>query len=109
MTGCETHKHIDGHFPIYLVHVHVAVGNCQQNLVSNPTQTYNSSKQRIGDPIASHSASNKQTWENDFSPPDRVLAPRPALSLVLSGSTCCNELAFLHTSVPRRDGTYLQV
>lgn len=51
-------------------------------------KTYNSSKQRMGEPIASHSANNRQTWENDFSPPDSVFAPRPApSSFVMSGST----------------------
>jgi hypothetical protein len=49
--------------------------------------TYNSSKQRIGDPIASQSESKRHTCEKDFSPPDKVLAPRPVLSLVISGST----------------------
>jgi hypothetical protein len=35
-------------------------------------KTSNSSKQRIGLPIASQIASNKQMVEKDFSPPDRV-------------------------------------
>lgn len=48
---------------------------------------YNSSRQRIGEPIASHRASKRHICENDFSPPDRVFAPRLMLSLVLSGST----------------------
>jgi hypothetical protein len=52
--------------------------------------TYNSSRHLIGDPIASHSDSNKQIWEKDFSPPDSVFAPRPSLVFVMSGSTCDN-------------------
>lgn len=43
--------------------------------------------------MASQRAKSRQTWENDFSPPERVLAPRPVLSLVMSGSTCCESLA----------------
>ena len=35
--------------------------------------TDNSSKQRIGAPIASHRESKKQICEKDFSPPDKVL------------------------------------
>lgn len=38
--------------------------------------------------MASQSASSRQTCEKDFSPPDRVFAPRPVLSsFVMSGST----------------------
>lgn len=38
--------------------------------------------------MASQRANRRQTCENDFSPPDSVLAPRPVLlSFVISGST----------------------
>lgn len=37
--------------------------------------------------MASQSDSKRQIWEKDFSPPERVLVPRPVLSLVISGST----------------------
>lgn len=57
-------------------------------IIGNKTKTYNSSKHRTGEPIASHNANNRQICENDFSPPESVLAPRPALSFVISGSTC---------------------
>lgn len=50
--------------------------------------TYNSSRQRMGDPMASQRARRRQICEKDFSPPERVLAPRPvSLDLVMSGST----------------------
>lgn len=53
------------------------------------SQTYNSSRQRIGEPMASQRDKRRHTWEKDFSPPERVFAPRPVLSsLVISGSTC---------------------
>jgi len=49
--------------------------------------TSNSSRQRMGDPMASQSDSKRQICEKDFSPPERVFVPRPVLSLVMSGST----------------------
>lgn len=49
---------------------------------------YNSSRQRIGAPIASHRESRRQIVEKDFSPPERVLVWRPWPVLVSSGSTC---------------------
>lgn len=49
--------------------------------------TYNSSRHRIGDPMASHRANSKQMVENDFSPPDKVFVCRPLPVLVSSGST----------------------
>jgi hypothetical protein len=56
--------------------------------------TYNSSKQRMGDPMASHNASSIQMVEKDFSPPDNVFVCRPlSLLRVMSGSTCCLALA----------------
>ena len=36
-----------------------------------PQRSYNSSKQRIGDPMASHTDNNKQICAKDFSPPER--------------------------------------
>ena len=50
--------------------------------------TYNSSKQRIGDPIASQSERSRQMVEKDFSPPDKVFVCRPCPDFVSSGSTC---------------------
>lgn len=51
-------------------------------------KTSNSSKQRMGDPMASQMLSSKQIVEKDFSPPLRVLAWRPeSETLVMSGST----------------------
>jgi hypothetical protein len=51
-------------------------------------KTSNSSRNRIGDPIASHTDKSMQIDENDFSPPDKVLVFRPAeLLRVSSGST----------------------
>jgi hypothetical protein len=59
--------------------------------INNPSgmvSTYNSSKHRIGDPMASHRARSKQIVEKDFSPPDNVLVCLPAaLTFVMSGST----------------------
>jgi hypothetical protein len=58
-----------------------------------PRSTYNSSKQRIGEPMASHRASSMQMVEKDFSPPDKVFVCRPlSLLRVISGSTCCSAL-----------------
>jgi hypothetical protein len=37
--------------------------------------------------MASHRESKRQTWENDFSPPDNVFGLWPILFLVISGST----------------------
>lgn len=49
--------------------------------------TSNSSRQRIGDPMASQMARSKQMEENDFSPPESVLVFRAAASFrVASGS-----------------------
>jgi hypothetical protein len=44
--------------------------------------TYNSSRQRIGEPMASQRESNKQIVENDFSPPESVLVCLPASSSI---------------------------
>jgi hypothetical protein len=52
--------------------------------------TYNSSRHRIGEPIASQSDKSKQIVEKDFSPPDNVFVWRPFPLLVSSGSTCGN-------------------
>jgi hypothetical protein len=50
--------------------------------------TYNSSRQRIGEPIASQSAKSIQMVEKDFSPPERVFVALPlSLLRVISGST----------------------
>lgn len=54
---------------------------------------YNSSRQRIGEPIASHNDNNRQIVEKDFSPPDKVFGPRlPVASL--PGWTCAYSKVF---------------
>jgi hypothetical protein len=86
-----TYEHIDRHLSVYMVHVNITAASLSKGIADRllAIAAYNSSKQRIGDPMASQSASKRQTCENDFSPPERVLAPRPSLlSLVMSGSTC---------------------
>jgi len=51
-------------------------------------KTSNSSRHRMGDPMASHSDSNRHTVEYDFSPPESVLVCRPSLlRSILSGCT----------------------
>jgi hypothetical protein len=55
---------------------------------SNTSDTHNSSRHRIGDPIASQSAKSKHVVEKDFSPPESVFVCRPlSLFRVMSGST----------------------
>ena len=59
--------------------------------------------------MASHRASKRQIWENDFSPPERVLAPRPVgSSLVISGSTW-EESALDYVDGWRWKTTYLKI
>lgn len=61
-----------------LVSIHIAP--------STRGQTYNSSRQRIGEPMASQRESNRQMVENDFSPPESVFVCLPApLATVMSG------------------------
>jgi hypothetical protein len=47
-------------------------------------RTYNSSRQRMGEPIASHNESRRHTVEYDFSPPESVLVclPSPLRSMI---------------------------
>lgn len=85
----ETYKHIDSHFSVNVIHVNITVDSVLViKYRKRAISTYNSSRQRIGEPMASQRANRRQTCENDFSPPDSVLAPRPVLlSFVISGST----------------------
>ena len=56
-------------------------------------RAYNSSKPRIGEPMASQRDRSRQMVENDFSPPDSVFVCRPFPDLVSSGSTFARRLS----------------
>jgi hypothetical protein len=80
-------NHLHATLAVDAVHKHVTV--CiSVDLQEEGRGTYNSSRQRIGDPIASQSARRRQTVEYDFSPPDSVLVCLPSpLRSVISGCT----------------------
>jgi hypothetical protein len=88
-------NHLHAALAVDAVHEHVTV------YVSIDPQeerrgTHNSSRQRIGDPMASQSARRRQTVEYDFSPPDSVLVCLPSpLRSVMSGCTWISSNWFL--------------
>jgi hypothetical protein len=85
------YNHFHAAFTIHAVHEHVTV-SISTDLPQNLRGTYNSSRQRIGDPMASQSARRRQTVEYDFSPPDSVLVCMPSpLRSVMSGCTCTSQ------------------
>ena len=75
-TACclDHHPHTD--VSIDVVHKHIAVIIfCQRVLIYHrkALNAHNSSRQRMGEPMASHRERRRQMVENDFSPPDNVL------------------------------------
>lgn len=86
-TSSCLNNHMHASLTVYAVHENVA------KIVSetNPNHcgiTYNSSRQRIGEPIASQRESRRQTVEYDFSPPERVFVCLPSpLRSMMSGWT----------------------
>lgn len=92
----NTYYHFRADFPVHAVHEHIAVTpviNFTERSGSTKGRAYNSSRQRTGAPMASHSARRRLIVEKDFSPPESVLASRPLPSFVSSGST----LQFVNT------------
>jgi len=60
---------------------------------------YNSSRARIGEPMASHTDKRKQIWANDFSPPDNVLGSLLELVFVLPGGVTLTRISWLRWSI----------
>ena len=85
-TTGSANDHLHGDRAIGAIHKHVTSQQSVENCRLWVGSTYNSSKQRIGEPMASQRESSKQMVENDFSPPESVLVCLAALpSIVESG------------------------
>lgn len=82
----SSNHHRHANVAVHAVHEHVTTAISMRGRTVFGLATHNSSRQRIGEPMASQSESNKQIVENDFSPPDSVFVCLPAALLtVISG------------------------